>query len=239
MNIFAFYIYLFFYMIVTLFYQIKLTYLKRHATKEEVDYYRNKTVSGWARNVLEKAGVKVSVEGNENLPDGNCLFISNHQGNFDFLAMLGYVNKPTGFLAKKEILKIPIIRLWMKEINCVFINRESPRKAVRSLKKSVKSLENGHSLTVFPEGTRSRGPNMGKFKRGSLKIAENIDVPIVPITVNGSYKIFEDYNGKKVVPGEIKMIIDKPIYFKELSAEEQDDFLNIIYDIIKNNLDNM
>lgn len=239
MNIFLFYVYVVLNFIGTLFLKLKLNYLKKYGTKEEAEDYLNKIVSKWSRNILDKAGVKVNVTGNENLPEGNCLFVSNHQGNFDFFAILGYVNKPMGFVAKKEILKIKIASTWMKEIHCVFIDRENIRESVKAIKEAIENLKNGYSMAIFPEGTRSKGHNIGEFKKGSLKLGTKTDVPIVPITVDGSYKIFEENDGKKIVPSEIRLIIGKPLYAKDFSVEEKKNLAGTIHNIIKNNLDNM
>ena len=217
--------------------KLKMNRIKKHGTKEELDAHVDKTVSNWSRNVLNKIGAKVLIKGNDNLPEGSCLFVSNHQGNFDFLAMMGYINKPIGFVAKTEIGKFPYYPEWMKAMHCVFIDRNNPRQSVKAINEAADNLKNGYSMVIYPEGTRSKGHNMGEFKKGSLKLALKAGVPIVPVTLDGSYKIYEGNNGKNFKAEEIKIIIDKPIYVDELSKEEQKDLTGYVQAIIQKNLD--
>lgn len=219
--------------------KIKLNLLKKHGTEEEVDEYVYKIVSNWSRATLKGIGVNVLVRGHENLPEGACLFVANHQGNFDFLAMMGFIDKPIGFVAKKELLKYPYFPKWMEAMYCVFIDRDDMRQSVRAINKAAENLRNGHSIVIFPEGTRSRSHKINEFKKGSVKLAEKAKVPIVPVTVDGSYKIFEDYDGKKVMPGEITLIIDKPINLDEVSKEEKKNYMKNLHDIIEKNLNDI
>lgn len=234
---FFIYIYLIFFLIGTNFTMLRVKLMRKNELDSEIERYISDKVSYWTRRFLKTIGVTVEVIGNENLPEGNCLFVSNHQGNIDFFAILGYINKAMGFIAKKEIIKIPILRYWMKQIHCVFMNRQNIRESVKAIEEGIDNLKNGYSMVIFPEGTRSKGIKMGEFKKGSLKLGTRVDIPIVPITVDGSYKIFEDNNGKKILPGKIKLIIDKPIYAKDFSSEEQKNISVYIQNIIQKNLD--
>jgi 1-acyl-sn-glycerol-3-phosphate acyltransferase len=103
-----------------------------------------KVVRFWARTTLLSTGSSVQVDGSENLPENrNICFISNHQGMFDIPLVLGFVGVPTGFIAKQELFKIPVLSHWMREIPCVFIDRGSARKAIESFAASAEVIKAG------------------------------------------------------------------------------------------------
>jgi 1-acyl-sn-glycerol-3-phosphate acyltransferase len=209
--------------------------MKNEGKKEEAEKFLSDVVFYWANKALKRAGVKLQVSGLENMPKEACCFVANHQGNFDILAILGAINKPMGFIAKKELMKVPIISSWMKNMRCVFIDRENIRESVKAINEGIENLKSGYSMGIFPEGTRSKGPNIGEFKKGSLKMATKANVPIVPITIDGSYKIFEEHNGW-LRKGEIRVVVGKPIYLDNLSQEEQKNLSEIVKSEIAKNL---
>lgn len=228
------YTYIIFNLIRTLGLDSKYKKMKRQGEEEKAEKFLHSTVFYWAKQVLKKAGVKVEAKGVENVPDGACCFVANHQGNFDILAILASIDKPMGFIAKKEMAKIPLISRWMRNIRCVFIDRENVRESLKAINEGANNLKNGYSMVIFPEGTRSKSHNIGEFKKGSLKMATKAKVPIVPITIDGSYKIFEEHNGW-LRKGEIKLTIEKPIYLEKLSQEEQKNLSEIVKaEIVKN-----
>ena len=190
----------------------------------------------WARLIIIVVGIDVTIQGLDNVPkEGAVVFVGNHQSNFDIAVLLGCINKSKGFLAKKELSIIPIIRSWMNKIECVFIDRGNLRQSVKAIQKCIDVLKNGQSMVVFPEGTRSRGPLMGAFKKGSLRIVEKSGVPVVPVTVNGTYRIMEA-NNSRIKPASVTVNIAPPIYYESLSKEEQRDIHIIIREAIAANL---
>lgn len=229
------YTYIVFNLIRTLGLNRKYNNLKNQGKDEEAEKFVNEVVFYWANQVLKKAGVKLEVNGLENVPEEACCFVANHQGNFDILAILAAINKPMGFIAKKELKKTPIISQWMKNIRCVFIDRENVRESVKAINQGIENLKSGYSMVIFPEGTRSKGRDIGEFKKGSLKMATKANAPIVPVTIDGSYKIFEENNGwlKK---GEIRVIVGKAIYLENLSKEEEKNLAEIVKNEIAKNI---
>lgn len=146
----------------------------------------------WGRAVVRSTGSKVDFQGYENIPDTpRICFVGNHQSNFDIPAFLGWSGQPVGFIAKKELFKVPILSQWMRIINCIFIDRSNPRAALESFKQSAEVIRNGHSQIIFPEGTRSKGDQMGEFHNGSLKLAQMADAAIVPFAIKDSWKLYE------------------------------------------------
>lgn len=180
----------------------------------------NREVKKWASALLKLAGVTVEVEGIEHIPtDRQVLFISNHQGNFDIPILLASLDTPHALLAKAEIQKIPLIRTWMRHLECVFVDRDNPRQAVASIHQAVDILESGRSMIIFPEGTRSKGDTVGEFKAGSFKIAAKAKVPLVPVVIDGSYKAMES-NKMWIHPAHVKVKILPLVEVADLSKEE-------------------
>lgn len=202
------------------------------------DKYIYFLASTWARNINRAAGAKVIVSGLENIPKGNKLcFIANHQGGFDIPLILGYMPRVIGFIAKKELDMIPILNIWMRAIGCIFINRANKRASLEVINKGAEQIKNGHPMIIFPEGTRSRGPKMNRFKGGSLKLPIRSQATIIPVTIDGSYKLKELNNGL-IQPGEVNLTIHKPLSasdFKEDNTQELADRLTKIIGSALNN----
>lgn len=225
-----------FYMFGAVFKKIKLNYIRKHISEEAAQEYIFKCVTGWAKYIIDFIGVNVKVIGAENITHESCLFVSNHQGSMDIPLIIAYAGKPVGFIAKKEMLKLKFITSWMKEINCIFMDRSNVRESVKSINEGAETLKSGHSLVIFPEGTRSKGPQLGEFKKGSMKLATKSGVPIVPVTIDGSYKIREANKHNELKSADVKITFSKPIYIDELTKEEQSDLSETIRNIINKNL---
>jgi 1-acyl-sn-glycerol-3-phosphate acyltransferase len=190
----------------------------------------------WARSLVKFAGVSVTISGEEKIPaEGSVLLVSNHQGNFDIPLLLGFIAKPKGFIAKIELNKVPFIRTWMTHLNCVFMDRSDIRQSLKVMKQATDHLKAGYSMVIFPEGTRSKGATLGEFKAGSLKIALKAGVPIIPITISGSYKIMEQ-NGFIIKPAEVKLTIHDPIPTVGLNKEQATELTEKVKKIIEQDL---
>ncbi len=174
----------------------------------------------WSKFMIWGTGSKVEVEGLENIPVNNALFVSNHQGDFDIILILGYIPRHIGFMAKAELDRIPILNIWMRILRCVFMDRKSLKKSAIAISKGIEHLKEGYSLVIFPEGTRSRGGPMKKFKQGSLKLAIKSGVPIVPVTISGSYHVFEETG--RIKPSKVKMTVHPFISLEKLSDIEKE-----------------
>ncbi len=173
-----------------------------------------------SRHYFKATGSSILIEGLENLPKKtkNLCIVSNHQSYYDILVIIGYVPILVGFLAKKELSKIPMLNGWMHGMGCIFLDRSSPHAAVRAIEKGVQSIKDGNAITLFPEGTRSKSQKMGSFKPGSLKLAIRAGATIVPVSLNNSFKIYEE--NRKVKKANVKMVIHKPI---DVTHEEYKD----------------
>ncbi len=228
------YIYFIFYLLInSIIGKTKLFFLKRKSP-ELADKYAYEKVRAMAKHILKKSKTKEEVIGLENIPEGTCIFISNHQAIFDGILILSNIDKLTGFIAKKEIQKLPLVRSWLSSIHTVFIDRSDVREGLKAINSGVENLKMGYSMVIFPEGTRSLKSEIGEFKKGSMKLALKSKVPIVPITVDGTYKILEV--GNKVRGNTVRMVVHKPIYLENLSEEEKKNLSYTIHEIIKSAL---
>lgn len=177
-------------------------------------------VQKWARSLLRLAGVTVEVSGLANIPQGPAVFISNHQGNFDIPILLAWLDKPHPLVAKQEIKKLPFIRDWMELLDCVFIDRDNARQSVAALGEAAKNMtERGRSFIIFPEGTRSRGDELGEFKNGGFRAALKAGVPVVPVVIDGSYRAMEA-NKMWIKPAQVKIRVLPSLPTAGMSREE-------------------
>ncbi len=193
--------------------------------------------SAWAKNVIWMAGGRVEVVGLENIPkEDNVCFISNHQGCADIPLMIAYMPKTAGFIAKKELGHIPILSWWMRAMHCVFIDRKNKKQSLKAIQQGIENIKQGHAMVIFPEGTRSKGKAMGKFKPGSLKIALQSNALIVPLTVNGTYKLLEEKGW--ITPGKIKLIVHPPIDVRKSSLSNKNELAAKLRQIIESGLTN-
>ena len=150
----------------------------------------------WAfRVALFLSGVKVTVIGEENIPkDKPVLYVGNHHSIFDVLVTYIRVPGLTGFVAKKEIEKIPVLRTWMRHLNCLFLDRKDIRAGAKMIIDAVQKIKSGISIFIFPEGTRSKDEDVTlPFHEGSFKIATRANCPIVPVILTNTNRIFEDH----------------------------------------------
>lgn len=175
----------------------------------------------WGPMVFKMFDSKVNVTGLENLPEkGPVVFVGNHQGYADIIAYCAAFKKfQFGFIAKDELAKIPLYGEWIRRIRSVFIERDDARASLKAINDGIKLIEQGFSLVIYPEGTRSKGPQPGEFKKGSLKLATKPGVPIIPVSLDGSYKFFEETG--KITPAEVNIIVHPPIETKGLDRKEE------------------
>ncbi len=186
----------------------------------------------WAKKQLKCAGVDVIVTGETELPQENVLFVSNHQGNFDIPVHMVYLNKPKGFIAKKSIESYPIINRYMKVMHSLFVDRDNPKESGKVILNGIKLLKEGHSLIIYPEGTRSQCEKVGDFKVGAVKLATKAKVKIVPVSTYGTFRAMEECNNK-IKPATVRLHIHEPIDVVNLTKEEVDNLSDNVKNIIE------
>jgi 1-acyl-sn-glycerol-3-phosphate acyltransferase len=177
----------------------------------------------WGRAICKLCFVHVEVTGLENLnPTQSYVVVCNHQSMFDIFAVYGWFPFIFKWMMKAELRKIPLVGKACEAAGHIFINRSNPIEAKHSLEKAEAQLQNGVSVVVFPEGTRTYTGEMGQFKRGAFRIATDLSLPIVPVTLRGSFERMHR-NSCIVHPGTIEMQIHEPIdvvpYLPDHTAE--------------------
>lgn len=165
----------------------------------------------WGKVICRLAGVKVRIEGAENLlPDQTYIFVGNHVSQFDIFSFQGYFPHDFRWIAKKELFRIPFFGPAMLRSGIVPIDRSHGREALRSLTRAAEQIAAGTSVLIFPEGTRSADGRLQPFKTGAVMLAIKAGVPVVPIGFNGTYAILP--KGKLLANcGEIVIRIGSPI----------------------------
>lgn len=166
------------------------------------------------------AGVRLTVKGYENIPENQAvLFVGNHISLFDIIVTYPLMKKPTGFIAKKELKKIPFLSWWMYFVNCIFLDRKDPREGLKAILQASDYIKNGVSIFLFPEGTRSKDGKLHEFKDGGFKIATKVGAPIIPVGITGTSKLFEN-QFPKIRPAHVTVTFGTPIYTEGLSRSE-------------------
>ena len=179
-------------------------------------------IVNWAFRVcLFLSGVKITVRGEENVPkDTPVLYIGNHRSYFDILITYVRVPRPTGYIAKKEMLHFPCVNRWMKFLSCLFLDRDNVREGLKTILQGIEQIKAGYSVFIMPEGTRNHGANLLPFHEGSCTIAVKSGCPIVPMTINNSAAIFEN-QFPFIKKAHVIIEYGKPVYPKELPKENQ------------------
>jgi 1-acyl-sn-glycerol-3-phosphate acyltransferase len=205
--------------------------------KEPMTYVMYCIARFWSLSSIRIVGSPVTVSGRENIPDtGGVCFVSNHGSIFDILLVLAYAGRPFGFIAKKELSLIPFLNMWISLLGGFFIDRNNPRKALKTIESGVQRIRAGKAMIIFPEGHRSRGQGLLPFHPGSLKLATRADAPIVPVAISGSYDVFErDYRVRNV---PISVTFCKPISTADLTGEDRKQLLaDTVYGVIRDALE--
>lgn len=185
-----------------------------------------------ARLVIGGIGAKVRVHGEEHIPADTrqlCL-VANHQGLFDIPLIIGYLPIHAGFIAKEELGKVPLLNNWLSAVGCILINRKSPHSAVQAIRNGVEKIKAGQTICIFPEGTRSRSAQMGRFKPGSLKLAYRSNAVIVPVSIKNSYALFEEKN--RIRPVQVDIYVHPPQDSSDIDESIQKSFADKLQQII-------
>ena len=185
--------------------------------------YSSLRIVQWAfRVVIWLTGAKIIVIGEENVPkDTAVLFVGNHRSYFDIVITYARVQNLTGYIAKKEMLKWPFLRVWMRYLHCLFLDRDNVKEGLKTILNAIDKVKQGISICIFPEGTRNKvNDTFLPFHEGSFKIAEKGNVPIVPISIVNSAAIFEDHL-PKIKKATVVVEYLKPVSMASMDKESR------------------
>lgn len=166
----------------------------------------------WSKFCCILAFVKVEVKGRENIsPDTSYVFVANHQGAFDIWSIYGYLNHSFKWMMKKELENIFMVGYACKRAGHIFVDETKIHAIHDTIAQAENTLKKGTSLVIFPEGSRSWDGKMIPFKRGAFMLAGEFRLPVVPVTINGSFKAMPRFT-YNITPCKITLTIHKPIY---------------------------
>src|SRR5688500_4443153 len=164
-----------------------------------------------AKTWLHACGAKVTVTGGEHLkPDRQYVFASNHRSYLDTATLFRYTGKRIGLVAKKELLKAPVLGQGMSFVNIIAIDRSNPERARQSMERARAVMEAGYSFGVFVEGTRAMPGELLPFKKGAFHLAMQTNAPIVPVAIRNTDWMMGKGTGV-AYPGEIEIRLLPPI----------------------------
>lgn len=167
----------------------------------------------WAQFIIRILLLPVKVEGRENLVKGQSyVFVANHQGAFDIFLIYGFLSRNFKWMMKRQIRQMPFVGKACESAHHIFVDKRGASKIRETYDRARQTLKGGMSLVVFPEGARSFTGHMGVFKRGAFMLADDIELPVVPLTINGSFDIMPRTRDMKwVVWHPLRLTIHKPI----------------------------
>lgn len=180
-------------------------------------------IVNWAfRCCLKITGVQLTVLGEENVPtDVPVLYVGNHRSYFDILLTYTRVPRITGYVAKKEMEKIPLLSIWMRNLQCLFLDRDNIKEGLKTILTAIDKIKSGISICIFPEGTRNKTPDTFlPFHEGSFKVADKTGCPIVPMVINNSADIYEDHL-PKIKKTRVVLEYLPPVYIRDLPKEDR------------------
>ena len=224
---------------------ISIAYLPKIRTMEEragVEYARKK-LKWLSEQILKRLDVKLDIKyKNREAIDSldkkeGVIFVCNHQSNLDIPAIVTALHMDVGFVAKHEMKRWPFFGTWMKKSNCVFLNRENPREGIKDIKKAVELIKEGYPTVIFPEGERSLTGKILNFKKGSFKLATETNGIIVPLTLKGTYDIQPRGTLKMARGKKVTLVVDEPIFVKNLSKDEEKVLATTVRDKIVENFE--
>ena len=193
--------------------------------KAHADMVQLRIVQWGLKCVAFISGVKLTVIGEENVPrDEPVLYIGNHRSFFDVVVTYARCPGLTGYIAKDGVNKVPIFRIWMKRLHCIFLKRDDMKEGLKVILKAIEYIKSGISICIFPEGTRNKDrdnpTSLLPFKEGSFKIASKTGCKIVPMALIGTADILENHF-PWIHSTDIKLIYGEPIDVSDLDKDQQ------------------
>ncbi len=190
----------------------------------------------WSKVICTVLLIPVTVVGREHLsPDKSYVFVANHQGAFDIFLIYGYIHRNFRWMMKKSLRNIPLVGKACANAGHIFVDRSGPKKVKESIIQAKESLVDGVSVVIFPEGARTFTGHMGYFKRGAFQLAADLELDVVPLTINGSFNILAR-TAKLPHRHPLQLTIHPPIPFKGHTGKDIKATLDEAYQVIESGL---
>ena len=165
----------------------------------------------WAKLICWISLCPVSVEGRENIdPKTPYVFVANHQGAFDIFLLFGFLGHDFRWMLRKGLRNIIFVGRACEKAGHIYVDSQGSSGMMHTIRQAMATLKAGHSLIVFPEGTRTKDGHLGRFKKGAYTLAAMLKVPVVPLTLEGPYQVMP--KGSKLIhPHRLKITIHQPL----------------------------
>jgi len=188
----------------------------------------------WAKVILKSLLIPVRVEGSEHLEkEQSYVFVANHQGAFDIFLIYGYLGRNFKWMMKHQLRKIPFVGYACEKSHQIMVDKRGPKKIQKTYEAAREILKEGYSVTVFPEGARTFTGHMGKFKKGAFALADELQLPVVPLTINGSFNILPRMRGFNFITWHpLSLTIHQPIYPTGRGPENVEATMRQAYDSV-------
>lgn len=192
----------------------------------------------WSKVVLRVLLLPIHVEGREHLqPRQSYVFVANHQGPVDIFLIYGYLGRNFKWMMKKALRKMPLVGVACEKARHIFVDKSGPKAIKETIDKARSTLQNGTSLVVFPEGSRSFTGHMGLFRKGAFQLADDLQLPVVPVTIDGSFDVLTRMAGFNFVHWHpLRLVIHEPIPPVGEGKEDIKHTMEEAYRVIMNSL---
>ena len=192
----------------------------------------------WSKVVLRVLLLPIHVEGREHLqPRQSYVFVANHQGPVDIFLIYGYLGRNFKWMMKKALRKMPLVGVACEKARHIFVDKSGPKAIKETIDKARATLQNGTSLVVFPEGSRTFTGQMGLFRKGAFQLADDLQLPVVPVTIDGSFDVLTRMAGFNFVHWHpLRLVIHEPIPPVGEGKEDIKHTMEEAYRVIMNSL---
>lgn len=193
----------------------------------------------WGKVIIRSLLLPVKVEGRQHLEkDQSYVFVANHQGSFDIFLIYGFLNRNFKWMMKQQLRKVPFLGFACERSHQIFVDKRGPSKIRKTYEQAREILKEGYSVTVFPEGARTFTGHMGLFRKGAFALADELQLPVVPLTINGSFDILPRMRGFNFISWHpLTLTIHEPIYPVGQGPENVDATMRQAYDSVMSSLD--
>ena len=180
----------------------------------------------WGRGLIRGVPSRVRVSGAGHIdPGASYILVANHLSLMDIPLLYGWLPLDLKWIMKKEVRKIPVIGVGTAMLGHIFLDRQNHEAAIKELARVKENLQPGTSILFFPEGTRSRDGRLKDFKMGAFRMAQDLDIPILPISIRGTEAILTP-DGMDLNPGQAEMVIHPAIPVEEIRSSEAEALRN-------------
>jgi 1-acyl-sn-glycerol-3-phosphate acyltransferase len=191
----------------------------------------------WGRILLKFVPIPLTVEGQSHLIPGQpYIFAANHRSQFDIFVLMEILPGRFGWVAKKALFQIPLFGQAMASVGNISVDRSNLKEAIKSLNRGATLIQRGHSIVVFPEGTRATTRELLPFKKGVFIMAQKAGAPVVPISISGTMAI-QPRGALRIKPGPVKVVISPPVRPQDYRGRPKEEFMAAVYKAIADHFD--